>query len=64
MIKIICNNHDEADSAWRMLCAVPDDTFRPVELSLHGFGVLYQVVRNEQGDQVAIRPQDQSGRTS
>lgn len=56
MIRIHCSNHDEADTAWRMLCAVPDATFQPVELHLDGFGLLYQVVRTDDGDQTTIRP--------
>jgi len=56
MIRIHCSNHEDADTAWRMLCSVDDDRFTPVELHLDGFGLLYQIVRLDDGSQSAVRP--------
>lgn len=55
MIQIHCANHLEADTAWRLLAAVPNSVFTPVELHLNGFGFLYQVVRLDDGSQTAVR---------
>lgn len=56
MIQIHCANHHEADAAWRLLCSVDQDRFTPVELHLDGHGLLYQVVRLDDGSQAAVRP--------
>ena len=56
MIQIHCASHHEADAAWRLLAAVPHCSFTPVELHLDGFGLLYQVVRLDDGSQAAVRP--------
>jgi len=53
MLRLHCSNHHEADSAWRMLCTVAEDRFTPVELHLDGEGLLYEVVRLDDGSQAA-----------
>ncbi len=53
MIRVGCANHNEADAAWRMLNAIPDALFQPVELHLDGHGPLCLVIRTENGDQSA-----------
>lgn len=56
MIRIHVADHAEADAAWRMLCAVPGDTFQPVEIHLDGYGLLYQAIRTPEDDQTAAPP--------
>lgn len=62
MISIHCANHDEADAVWRMINAVPDEAFRPIELHLAGHGPLYQIIRTPSGDQTAARLETQQDR--
>jgi hypothetical protein len=50
-MRIHVADYSEADAAWRMLNAVPDGLFQPVELHLDGYGPLCQVVRAGNGDQ-------------
>lgn len=64
MIQIHCANDQEADAAWRMLCSVPASRYQPVELHLAGYGCLYQVVRTQEGEQIAVRPEAQQVRSS
>jgi hypothetical protein len=64
MIRIHCSNHYEADTAWRMLCSVCDECFTPVELHLDGFGLLYQVIRLDDGTQTAARPEAPEAHTT
>ncbi len=64
MIRIHCSNHEDADTAWRMLCSVDDDRFTPVELHLDGFGLLYQVIRLDDGTQTAVRSADHQAHSS
>ena len=54
MIRVGCANHLEADAAWRMLDAVPDALFQPVELLIEGHRHGCLVVRAENGDQSAV----------
>lgn len=64
MIEIHCSTHADADATWRMLCAVPDALFRPVELHLNGHGLLYSVTRSATGDQTATQPGAQPAHSS
>jgi hypothetical protein len=50
-MRIHVADHCEADAAWRILNAVPDELFRPVELHIDGHGPACLVVRDENGDQ-------------
>lgn len=54
-------DHAEADAAWRMLAAVPDDLFQPVEIHLDGRGLLWRVVRAADGGQISVPVAAQQG---
>ena len=54
----------EADAAWRMLDAVPDDLFQPVELHISGLDLVLLITRAENGDQLAAPAAAGSGRSS
>jgi hypothetical protein len=54
MIRIHCSDHDDADTAWRMLTHVPDADLQPVELHLDGHGLLYTITRDPNGQQTSV----------
>lgn len=64
LMQIHVSGQHGADAAWRMLNAVLDELFQPVELHLTGHGPLYRVVRDGNGDQTAVPVAAEPGHSS
>jgi hypothetical protein len=56
MISAHCSTQADADTLWRMLTHVPDDSFQPVTVSVDGHGTLYQIIRDADGCQTTVPP--------
>lgn len=63
-MQIHVSDHREADAAWRLLASVPDDRFQPVDLHMAGHGLLYTVIRDEDGRQTTAPAAAQPGHSS
>ena len=55
MICAHCSTQADADTLWRMLTHVPDDSFQPVTVDVDGHGTLYRIIRQD-GHQTTAPP--------